>query len=317
MHAEQTLSEYLEQWLVTYARPNVGLKTYERYERIIRQNIAPQLGSTALADLRPLAIQSLYSRLLSSGRQDGQGGLSPLTVQHVHRLLRKALHQAVRWELISKNPADGVDAPRVHRKEMNALDRNGLRRLLLALQGHKLYLPVLLAATTGARRGELLGLRWTDVNFSAGTLRIARSLEQTSAGLNFKEPKSRYSKRTISLAQVTVEALKAHRNVHDTGPDGLVVCRPDGTPLPPNQLSAEFHKFAKRHGFSIRFHDLRHTHASNLLRDGVPVNVVSRRLGHAESSITLNVYSHVLPGMQEEAADKVDEMMAEVLKAAS
>jgi integrase len=316
MHPEQTLSEYLEQWLVTYAKPNVGLKTFERYERIVRQNIAPHLGHIRLTDLKPLEIQSFYATLLTSGRKKG-GGLSPLTVQHVHRLLRRALHQAQRWELIERNPADGVDSPRVQRKEMNALDRDGLRRLLLALRGHKLYLPVLLAATTGARRGEILALRWSDVSLDAGTLRVARSLEQTSAGLNFKEPKSRYSRRTISLAQVTIETLKAHRAVHDTGPEGLVICRADGTPLPPNQLSAEFHKFAKRHDFAIRFHDLRHSHASNLLRDGVPVNVVSRRLGHAEPSITLNVYSHVLPGMQEEAAAKVDEMMAEVLKAAS
>jgi integrase len=163
------------------------------------------------------------------------------------------------------------------------------------------------------RRGEILALRWPDVDFDAGTLRVARSLEQTGAGLNFKEPKSRYSKRTISLAKATVDALRAHRAVFDTGPDGLVVSRPDGTPYPPNQLSAEFHRAAHGHGFAVRFHDLRHTHASNLLRDGVPVNVVSRRLGHAEPSITLNVYSHVLPGMQEEAAAKVDEMMAEVL----
>ena len=311
MHAEDTLSDYLAQWLVTYAKPNVGNKTYERYERIV-DDINAHLGDTLLRDLKPLAIQSFYATLLASGRKKG-GGLSPLTVQHIHRLLRKALHQAVRWEIIEKNPADGVEAPRVQRKEMVALDRDGLAALLRALRGTKLYLPTLLAATTGMRRGEILALRWSDVDLQAGTLRVARSLEQTAAGLNFKEPKSRYSKRTISLANATVDALKTHRATHDTGPDGLVVCRPDGTPYPPNQLSAEFHRAAHGNGFAVRFHDLRHTHASNLLRDGVPVNVVSRRLGHAEPSITLNVYSHVLPGMQEEAAAKVDAMMAEGL----
>jgi integrase len=315
MNAEQTLSEYLAQWLVTYAKPNVGNKTYERYGRIV-DDISVRLGSVRLCDLKPLAIQSFYAELLASGRKKG-GGLSPLTVQHIHRLLRKALHQAVRWEIIEKNPADGVDAPRVQRKEMTALDREGLAALLTALRGTKLYLPTLLAATTGMRRGEILALRWSDVDLEAGTLRVARSLEQSGAGLNFKEPKSRYSKRAISLASATVDALKTHRALRDTGPDGLVVCRPDGTPYPPNQLSAEFHRAVHNKGFSVRFHDMRHTHASNLLRDGVPVNVVSRRLGHAEPSITLNVYSHVLPGMQEEAAAKVDEMMAEVPKAAS
>lgn len=135
--------------------------------------------------------------------------------------------------------------------------------------------------------------------------------------LEFKEPKSLRGRRNIALAKATVDALMAHREVTDTGDSGLVVCRPDGTPWPPDQLSAEFHIFARRNGFTIRFHDLRHTHASNLLRDGVPVNVVSQRLGHAEPAITLNVYSHVLPGMQEEAAAKIDLMMEQVLGGAA
>ena len=316
MNAEQTLAEYLTTWLADYAKPNVTGQTFERYERIVEHNITPHLGDVRLCDLKPLAIQSLYTLLLREGRKKG-GGLSPLTVQHVHRLLRKALHQAVRWEILDRNPADGADSPRVPRKEMNALDRTGLGRMLSLLRGHKLYLPVLLAATTGMRRGEILALRWRDIDLDTRVLRVARSLQQTKAGLEFKEPKSLRGRRNIQLAQATVDALKTQRAVLDTGVDGLVVCRPDGTVYPPDQLSAEFHKFAKRHGFAIRFHDLRHTHASNLLRDGVPVNVVSQRLGHAEPAITLNVYSHVLPGMQEEAADKIDEMMVEVLGGAA
>lgn len=312
MHPEQTLADYLKIWLADYAKLNVTGKTYERYERIVDQNIVPHLGHLKLGEIKPLQIQSFYSMLLREGRQNG-GGLSPLTVQHVHRLLRKALHQAVRWEILDRNPADGADSPRVPRKEMHALDRDGLSRLLTALQGTKLYLPVLLAATTGMRRGEIMALRWSDVDLDAGMLRVARSLQQTRAGLEFKEPKSLRGRRNIKLANATIDALKARRTELDTGADGLVVCRPNGTPWPPDQLSAEFHRAAHAKGFTIRFHDLRHTHASNLLRDGVPVNVVSQRLGHAEPAITLNVYSHVLPGMQEEAAAKVDAMMAQVL----
>lgn len=312
MHPEQTLSEYLTTWLADYAKPNVTGKTYERYERIVEHNIKPHLGHIRLCDLKPTEIQRFYSLLLREGRKKG-GGLSPLTVQHVHRLLRKTLHQAVRWEILDRNPADGADSPRVPRKEMHALDREGLTRLLALLRGNKLYLPVLLAATTGMRRGEIMALRWSDIDLDGRVLRVARSLQQTKAGLEFKEPKSVRGRRNIRLAQATIDALKTHRKAIDTGDSGLVVCRPDGTPWPPDQLSAEFHLFAKRNGFAIRFHDLRHTHASNLLRDGVPVNVVSQRLGHAEPAITLNVYSHVLPGMQEEAAAKVDAMMAEVL----
>lgn len=312
MHPDQTLAEYLKTWLEDYAKSNVASKTYESYVRIVDLNIVPHLGNVRLADLKPMQIQSFYSALLREGRKKG-GGLSPLTVQHVHRLLRKALHQAVRWELLDRNPADGADSPRVPRKEMHALDRSGLTRLLTLLRGNKLYLPALIAATTGMRRGEILALRWCDIDLDAGTLRVARSLQQTSKGLEFKEPKSLRGRRNIALARATVDALRAHKALRDAEPDGLVVCRPDGTPWPPDQLSVEFHVMAKRHAFGIRFHDLRHTHASNLLRDGVPVNVVSQRLGHAEPATTLNVYSHVLPGMQEEAALKVDEMMAEVL----
>ncbi len=312
MNDDQTLSKYLNTWLETYAKSNVGSKTYETYKRIVDLNIEPHLGDVKLGDLRPLQIQSFYSILLRQGKQNGSG-LSPLSVQHVHRMLRKALHQAVRWELIDRNPADGADSPRVPRNEMNALDRDGLSRLLTALRGNKLYLAVLIAATTGMRRGEILALRWCDVDLDAGTLRVARSLQQLSTGLEFKEPKSARGRRNIALARSTVDALRARKAELDTSPDGLIVCRPDGTPWPPDQLSVEFHVFVKRTGFTIRFHDLRHTHASNLLRDGVPVNVVSQRLGHAEPAITLNVYSHVLPGMQEEAAARVDEMMEEVL----
>lgn len=312
MHPEQTLSKYLTTWLADYAKPNVTGKTYERYERIVEQNIKPHLGHIRLCDLKPMEIQRFYSLLLREGRKKG-GGLSPLTVQHVHRLLRKALHQAVRWEILDRNPADGADSPRVPRKEMHALDSHGVARLLGLLQGHKLYVPTLLGLTTGMRRGEICALRWSDINFEGRVLRVARSLQQTRAGLEFKEPKSARGRRNIQLAQVTIDALKAQREAHDTGDSGLVVCRPDGTPYPPDQLSAEFHTFARRNDFAIRFHDTRHTHASLLLRDGVPVNTVSQRLGHAEPATTLNVYSHVLPGMQEEAAARVDAMMARVL----
>jgi integrase len=312
MHEAMTLGEYLELWLEDYARPNVGSKTFETYRRIVRLNIVPRIGQVRLAELKPLQIQSLYSELLRSGKRSG-GGLSPLSVQHVHRLLRKALSQAVRWELLDRNPADGADSPRVPRNEMNALDRAGLSQLLAAVGHGRLYLPVLIAATTGMRRGEILALRWRDVDLEGCALRVERSLQQISTGLEFKEPKSRHGQRTIALANVTVAVLARAKAERQPGPDDLVVCRPDGSPWPPDQLSVEFHVFARRNGFAIRFHDLRHTHASNLLRDGVPVNVVSQRLGHAEPAITLNVYSHVLPGMQQEAAAKVDEMMEQVL----
>jgi len=308
-----TLSEYLDQWLCDYAGPNVTTKTHERYEQLIHNNIVPVLGNVALDEITPIQIQSFYSHLLRDGRLDGAGGLSPQTVMHIHRLLRKALAQAERWEIISRNPADRVDPPRIPRKEMAALDREGLARLLASLRGHKLYLPVLIAATTGMRRGEICGLRWCDIDLDAATLRVNRSMEQTRGRIAPKQPKSLKSRREVALAQVTVEALRVQKAEVLPQPEDLVITRADGSPFPPDQLSAEFHHHSRRCGFNIRFHDLRHTHASHLLKDGVPVNVVSQRLGHAEPAITLNVYSHVLPGMQEKAAAAVDEMMNEVM----
>lgn len=308
-----TVSDYLEQWLVDYAESNVTTKTRQRYAQLIRNNIVPILGDVVLDELTPMQVQSFYSHLLREGRTDGCGGLAPQTVMHIHRMLRKALAQAERWEIIARNPADKADPPRVPRTEMAALDRDGLSRLIASVMGTKLYLPVLLAATTGMRRGEICGLRWCDIDLDGSTLRVNRSMEQTQGRIAPKQPKSAKSRREVALAQVTVTALRDHKNRVDSSPEDLVIRRADGSPYPPDQLSAEFHRHSRRHGFGIRFHDLRHTHATHLLKDGVPVNVVSQRLGHAEPAITLNVYSHVLPGMQEKAAAAVDEMMAEVL----
>lgn len=314
--AKGPLKDFLERWLEDCARMKVAPKTFERYQEIVRNHLVPALGHFPLAKLQPADIQRSYRQALQSGRRDGKGGLSAMTVLHHHRVLRCALQQALRWGLLARNPADAVEPPRPERKEMAALDEWGTAHLLDVARGTRLYLPVLLAVTTGMRLGEILGLRWQDVDLQAGTLAVRQALQQTREGLSFKQPKTQKSRRAVKLPSVVVEALCEHRHRQEAarallGPafhdHGLVLPQEDGQPWAPRSLSKAFEHLADRAGRpEIRFHDLRHSHASQLLKLGIHAKVVSERLGHARVATTLDVYSHVLPGLQEEAAERVD-----------
>lgn len=319
-----TLAEYLAKWL-DHARSQVAGKTFERYSEICSKCIAPAIGGKPLLKLTPLDIQGFYAEQLANGRKvrkrkDGtvinsNPSLSPRTVLHYHRVLREALQQAVKWQLLARNPADAVEPPRVEQKEMAALDEPHAAWLLTAAEGTRLYAPTIVALTTGMRRGELFGLRWKDVDLDAGVAAVTQSLSQTNEGLHFKVPKTAKGRRRVELLPLTVEALREHRTRQDAdralfGADyednGLVFASPDGRPWPPDSFSSEFRKFAHKIGVKVRFHDLRHSHASQLLRQGIHPKVVSERLGHATVGITLDTYSHVLPGLQAEAAAKLD-----------
>lgn len=317
--SRMTVGDYLKRWLADYAKPNVSSRTYDGYYDIIHGHIIPAIGHHALAKLKPLQIQAHYTAALESGRKDKSGGLSAQTVLHHHRVLREALQQAIRWKLLVWNPADAVEPPRAVRVEMSALDENETATLLAAAAETEMYLPVLLAVSTGLRRGELLGLRWADVELDAGRLSVRRSLEQTRSGLNFKQPKTKKSSRTITLPTVTVEALRRHRvaqakNRLQLGPaykDGdLVCCNSDGAPWKPDSFTRAFIQLVRSNNMAhIRLHDLRHSHATQLIKQGVHVKVVSERLGHAGIAITLDTYSHVLPSMQETAAKSFDDAL--------
>jgi integrase len=322
--ARMTLSEFLDRWLADYAKPKVSPKTYERYQEMIDGHIRPALGGRLLPKLAPLHIQSFYSRKLADGRKDARGGLSAQSVVHFHRLLHRALAQAVRWQLLARNPVDAVEPPRAERQEMRALDEHETASLLSSLGGSRLYMPTLLAVSTGLRRGEILGLRWENVDLAASTLTVVQALEQTKEGLRFKSPKTHRSRRSIALLAMAVEALRSHRAGQAEeklalGPaydDHDLVCpRPDGGPWPPDVFSTAFAAFVRRSGMKpFRFHDLRHSHATHLLKAGVHPKVVSERLGHSAIGITLDTYSHVLPGMQEDAVRLIDVALAEAIK---
>jgi integrase len=317
--SQMRVSEYLLRWLRDYAEPKVSAKTYERYADMITNNLSPALGAFQLSKLRPLDIQSFYTDALTNGRRDGCGGLSAQTVLHFHRVLHKALSQAVKWQLLARNPAEAVEPPKPQRKKMRALDEAETARLLNLVEGTRLYVPVHLAVTTGLRRGEILALRWQDIDFEAARAEVTQSLEQTRNGLRFKRPKTSQSRRLVALPALTVEVLRVHR-IEQTKErlslgsaytcQGLVCARADGEPWPPDAFSTCFAAFIRQSDFPhVRFHDLRHTHATHLLRQGVHPKVVSERLGHSKIGITLDTYSHVLPGMQEAAAQQIDALL--------
>ena len=320
--SHMTVATYLKRWL-DHARNRVSPKTHERYAELSRTHITPSIGSYKLSQLKPLHIQEFYSNALKNGRKDGRGGLSPQTGVHIHRLLRAALQQAIRWQLLARNPADAVDPPRPPKTEMKALTEVETAALLRVAEGSFLYLPILVAVVTGLRRGELLGLRWSDIEIGTGETSVQRTLEQTSEGLRFKEPKTQKASRTVMMPAIAVDALKAHK-VHQAerrlmlGPayedHGLVFARDDGSPWPPDTFSTAFAALIRRSGFPhVRFHDLRHSHATQLLRQGVHPKVVSERLGHSSVKTTLDIYSHVVPGMQLDAAMGIDRAMRQAI----
>jgi integrase len=317
---KMTVSQYLKHWLENYAEQNVATKTYVRYDEICNKHLIPALGHLQVKKLQPLHIQEHYTQAMKAGRLDGKGGLSPQTVLHHHRVLSEALKQAVRWQIIVRNPAEAVEPPKPIRQEMRALDESETAILLEKAEGSRLYVPILLAVTCGLRRGELLGLRWKDVDLDKASLSITQAIEQTRKyGIHIKQPKSRKSIRTVALLNITVDALRTHQIEQKKerlliGPDyednGLVLPRHDGAIWKPDLFTAAFRRFAKDVGLGhFRFHDLRHSHATQLLKQGIHPKIVSERLGHSTIAITLDTYSHVMPGMQEDAASKLNEAL--------
>jgi integrase len=316
-----SLADFLLKWLEV-VHSAVSAKTFERYRGIVVGHLIPHLGAYPLARLQPLHIQAYYSRALQGGRLDGRaGGLAPQTVLHHHRVLKEALGQAVRWGLLARNPADAVDPPRVARKEMRTLTPEQIARLLAAAQGSRLYIPILLAVATGMRRGEILALRWEDVDLGAGTVSVRRTLEQVRGRIAFKEPKSARSRRVIPLPAFAVAALRRHKAEQARlrlrlGPayddQGLVCTTETGRPLAHN-FGRDYLALLERAGVPrVRFHDLRHSHATLLLSQNVHPKVVSERLGHAAVGVTLDIYSHVVPALQQEAADKLEALLGGV-----
>ena len=311
-----TVGGYLDRWLKDSVRENVRPRALANYTLQVNHHITPVLGRVKLKALTPAHVQRLY-------RQKLDAGLSPSSVRYIHAVLHRALKQALRWGLVPRNVAEAVDIPKLGREEVQALSPEQARKFLDAARGDRFEALYVVAATTGLRRGELLGLKWTDVDLSGArsTLKVGRQLQRMrdGSGLKFVAPKSGKG-RTVRLSVRAVETLKAHRArqaeqklklgaLYEDA--GLVFATEVGTPLEPSNIDRRsFKPLLKKAGLpNIRFHDLRHTCATLLLQMGQHPKFVQELLGHANISLTLDTYSHVLPGVGDGLADAMDDAL--------
>jgi integrase len=312
-----TVAQFLDRWLAD-VKARVSPKTHERYEQVCRKNITPLLGAILLPKLKPMQISEAYTKALASGRRKREGGLSPRTVHHMHVILKGALARAVKWEMLVRNPADAVDPPKVGRAPMRTYDLSQTAALIEAVRGKRIFVATILAVLCGLRRGEIAALRWCNVDLTGGQLAVVQSAEQTKASVRYKEPKGGCA-RTIALSATVVAELRARRIAQaqellkvgkHLADDDFVVAQADGSPLRPHSIGQEWVRFMAGSSLPrIRFHDLRHAHATHMLKSGVHPKVASERLGHSKVGITLDLYSHVLPNMQTDAASVVDEAL--------
>ena len=317
-----TLGEWLDQWCESFVVMNTTPRTYVSYRSIIDRHLKPRLGSIALSRLEPQQIQVYYADKLAKGRVDGTGSLSNRSVLYHHRILSKALDQAVKMGLVVRNVAKLITPPRVARKTINVLDADEASKLL-DISSETIYYPLFSTLLyTGLRRGEAIALRWKNIDLLGLELHVVESAYRIHKEFIITEPKTLHSKRAVSLSPSLAALLREYREDQElmrkqmgnplTGED-FVFSWPDGRPLDPDVVTKAFHRIAGKAGLkNIRLHDLRHTHATLMLKAGVHPKVVSERLGHANIGITLDTYSHVLPGLQEAAAERFDRIFEEV-----
>jgi integrase len=309
-----TVADCMRAWLG--GPTDLAAKTLERYRQLSEQQIIPHIGAKALQKLRPVDVQDWHAVLTERG---GKGGkpLSARTVGHAHRVLHRALGRAVTAEMVSRNVASTISPPKVEHVEVEALTAGQMAQVIAKLAGHRLLPIAALALATGLRRGELLALRWCDIDLDGAVLKVERSLEETKAGLRFKVPKTRHGRRTLSLPASAIEPLRAHRKVQlelrmalgigRPEADALVFGSPEGLPLSPDNLSRDWKRAVKALGLpEIMFHALRHSHASALIASGIDVLTVSRRLGHGTPVVTLTTYAHLFHETDTAAAQAIE-----------
>ena len=314
-----TLGEWLRDWISGYVTTNCSLRTAQSYQSEVKRHLIPALGAIPLPQLQPQQLQNYYSQALTEGRVAGKGGLSARTVQYHHRILSEALSHAVKMGILVRNVAEAVDPPRPEQKNMATLVPEDIPQFLEAARETSYYVLFYTALYTGMRLGELLGLRWCDVDLDMASLSVVQALYKRSRVCKMIKPKSSHSRRRIALSPSLALLLREYKAEQQTqrillgklpADSDLVFSHLDGKPLDPGVVSHTFAKVLKKAGLPhIRFHDLRHTHATLLLKGGVHPKIVSERLGHANIGITLDTYSHVLPGLQERAAEQFDNLV--------
>ena len=305
-----TFGAWLDHWYRSDCKPTISPKTQTDYENRIYQHIIPEIGHIPLTKLTSADLQQFYIRLKQGGRllqPERYGpGLSDRMVKCCHVTCRAALDKAVSQGLLLKNPAAACKAPTTHPKEMQVLAQEEMQRLLIQAKEDGCYELLLLDLTTGLRRGELLALQWDDLDFQTGELRITRQVQRIRGELTITQPKTRSSSRSIILPKVILDILKNHRQC--TGSRWMFPApRKEDSPRDPAAVRKKLSTILERAGCKhVRFHDLRHTFATNALEHGMDVKTLSAIIGHVSSATTLNVYAHVTDGMRQSAAAKID-----------
>lgn len=305
-----TVAVYLEGWLRDVAPETVGPKALERYRGLVKNQIVPHLGAIPVQKLRPAEVKKWLSTLVATG-------LSVRSIRHAHGCLRSALGHAASVEIVPRNVAKLVKAPKLEKKKPEILKADQIADALAKLEGLSIYPIAAVALGTGARRGEIAGLLWSDVDLNLATMTIARSIEQTKEGLREKAPKTESGYRTITLPAFVVKALRNHRRetlelrmalgAGAMPNDAPVFATVEGGWITPFSISDRWRNAVKNHGLpKVTFHSLRHSHASALIAADLDVVSISKRLGHASPALTLSVYSHMFKNKDQAAADAID-----------
>lgn len=307
----RTVEDFLNEWHAA-VRPSLRPSTWVNYRDYLDAYVIPIIGQTRLQDLTPVRLNLLYAHLLEKGRVRTSGGLAPKTVQNVHRMLHRALRDAVKWDQLPRNVAEDASPPRVRRPKPTVWTPEQLGRFVTHVEGDRFYALWLLVVTTGFRRGELAGLRRDDIDLEHGRVTPSAPRVVVSGKAEESETKTHSGERTLALDPTTWDALREYVIAWDKeryllGQDTkLLFVWPNGRPLHPDTITALFHRHCAAAELpKIRLHDVRHSYATAALKAGIPAKIISERLGHATAAFTLQTYTHVIPGMDQSAASTV------------
>ena len=316
-----TFKSYVNKWLDDYAKPNLAPKTVYEYERLLELRIIPFFGHMKLNKIKPVHILDFYKSLQKEGK------LSNNSIMHYHRLLRKMFNDAVKWQILSDNPVVRVEPPKTEKPRVQYYDEEDIDKLMKALEGEatKYVCAILVTMASGFRLGELMGLQWKHVDFENNTIKIEQANQYLpKEGTFTKEPKTDESNRIIAMPEPAMRILKIHEKEEkekrlncgekwegsNNFEENFVFTQWNGEPMHPSTPSKWFNDFLKRKGLKkITFHQLRHTSATMLINAGLNIRALSARLGHSNTSTTLNIYSHALKSADKVAADKMEEIM--------
>ena len=310
-----TVGSWLEVWMENYAKIKLRPSTYKTSQGFLKNHIKPQIGSIPLADLTSLGLQRFYKHLLDGGRVDRieakkkPKGLAPKTVRNIHQMIGSAYNLAIEQKLVTRNPAQGCALPKVEHKEMKTLTADQLSAFFREARDSGVFALYYIDLTTGLRRGELLGLKWLDIDLEKGDLRVQRQIGRIDGKIIEMPLKTKNAYRTLPLSADAIDVLMQQRR--KTGNSEWVFLSPTGGPMSPDSVLHMLHRILKRAGLpKVRFHDLRHTFATLALQNGVDIKTVSGMLGHFSAGFTLDTYAHVTTSAKREAAKTMGNILS-------